>query len=142
MAVNVGQRNVPDTPSNRKCYAVDKCCHLCKHVLIITANTKVLESPHADLAQRIRDLALGAYSCVYVANRVDTKTKDRKKLEMRATNQESALVAKAMKGEISIEKADECYRSWKAHAQHGNSYQLLAKLDEYYNSLKRRAHYA
>jgi len=93
MAVNVGQRNVPDTPSNRKCYAVDKCCHLCKHVLIITANTKVLESPHADLAQRIRDLALGAYSCVYVANRIDTKTKDRKKLEMRATNQESALVA-------------------------------------------------
>lgn len=52
------------------------------------------------------------------------------------------LVAKAMKGEISIEKADECYSSWRAHAQHGNSYQLLAKLDEYYNSLKRRANYA
>ena len=61
MAVNVGQRNVPDTNANRKFDAVDKCQHLCRHVLHLTANSKVLECPHADVAQRVRDLAADAY---------------------------------------------------------------------------------
>jgi len=70
MAVNVGQRNVPDTNANRKFDAVDKCQHLCRHVLHLTANSKVLECPHAE---------------------------------------------------------------------HGNSYQLLENMDEYYRDLKWRA---
>lgn len=49
------------------------------------------------------------------------------------------LVMKVRRGEITIEKADECYNAWRAHAEHGNSHQLLKKLDEYYRDLKWRA---
>lgn len=41
------------------------------------------------------------------------------------------------KGERTREKADACYNSWKAHAEKGNSYRLLKRMDEYYNSLWR-----
>lgn len=91
MAVNVGQRNVPDTNANRKCEAVDKCHHLCRHVLNLTVNSKVLESPHADLAQRIRDLATEAYLLAFAANRIDTRVKDSKKLKERLDGQDLAL---------------------------------------------------
>ncbi len=91
MAVNVGQRNVPDTNANRKSDAVDKCQHLCRHVLNLTANSKVLECPHADVAQRVRDLATDAYLLVFAANRIDTRTKDRKTLAERVENQNVAM---------------------------------------------------
>ena len=34
-------------------------------------------------------------------------------------------------------KADECYKSWKAHAERGNSYKLFERTDKYYNELWR-----
>ena len=40
-----------------------------------------------------------------------------------------------MKGERTKEKIDECYQSWKAHAEKGNSAKLLARMDVYYKSL-------
>ena len=49
------------------------------------------------------------------------------------------LIKKVACGETTIQKADECYTAYKAVVKHGNSHQLLAKLDEYYISLKRRA---
>lgn len=171
MAVNVGQRNVPDTNANRKSDAVDKCQHLCRHVLNLTANSKVLECPHADVAQRVRDLATDAYLLVFAANRIDTRTVSEKKTHITPLSEgfrflgfdyrmtetgkiimtirsDSVkherkklfrLIMKVLRGEISIEKADECYGAWRAHAEHGNSYQLLKKLDEYYRDLKWRA---
>lgn len=45
------------------------------------------------------------------------------------------MVHKAMKGEMTREKVDECYNSWKNHAGKGNSYQLLQRMDAYYQSL-------
>lgn len=38
-------------------------------------------------------------------------------------------------GKMTREKADECYASWKAHANKGNSYKLLERMDEYYANL-------
>ena len=38
-------------------------------------------------------------------------------------------------GKMTREKADECYRSWKAHAENGNSWRLIRKMDRYYMSL-------
>lgn len=38
-------------------------------------------------------------------------------------------------GKMTREKADECYESWKAHARKGNSYNLLKRMDEYYENL-------
>ncbi len=45
------------------------------------------------------------------------------------------LVHKAMKGELTREKVDECYDAWKNHAGKGNSTQLLKRMDKYYASL-------
>lgn len=38
-------------------------------------------------------------------------------------------------GKMTREKADECYKAWKAHANKGNSYNLLKRMDEYYANL-------
>lgn len=48
----------------------------------------------------------------------------------------------AMKGELSEGKLLECYRAWKAHAELGNSYQLLKRMDEYVKSLMEEIHNA
>lgn len=47
------------------------------------------------------------------------------------------MVQKAKRGEggLNRKKIDECYQSWKAHASHGNSYKLLQRMDDYYESL-------
>lgn len=45
------------------------------------------------------------------------------------------LVHKAKRGEITKEKVDFCYKGWKAHAEKGNSYKLLKRMDEYYKNL-------
>lgn len=54
---------------------------------------------------------------------------DRKKLRK--------MVNKALRGEMPREKVDECYNAWKNHAGKGNSYHLLQRMDEYYDSLWR-----
>lgn len=38
-------------------------------------------------------------------------------------------------GFMTKEKSDECYESWKAHAETGNSYDLIASMDKYYHEL-------
>lgn len=47
------------------------------------------------------------------------------------------LVRKAQREEITREKVDQCYESWRAHAKQGNSYQLLKRMDKYYKGLWR-----
>ena len=47
------------------------------------------------------------------------------------------LISKAKRGYITREKVEECYQSWKAHAEHGNSYLLLKILDKYCKELWR-----
>ena len=45
----------------------------------------------------------------------------------------------ATEGKITKAKADECYKSWKANASKGNSYKLIQRMDEYYESLWKEA---
>ncbi|MCD7828890.1 MAG: hypothetical protein LUG58_00445 [Clostridiales bacterium] len=45
------------------------------------------------------------------------------------------MVALAKKGKITKRKVDGCYQSWRAHAQHGNSVNLLKRMDKYYKDL-------
>ncbi len=45
------------------------------------------------------------------------------------------MVAKCKRGEITREKVDECYRSWRAHAAQGTSYTLIRRMDKFYNDL-------
>lgn len=45
------------------------------------------------------------------------------------------LVALAKKGERTRAKVDECYSAWRNHASKGNNYQLVKRMDNYYNNL-------
>ena len=45
------------------------------------------------------------------------------------------LVHKALRGETTKAKVDECYNAWKNHASKGNSYHLLQRMDKYYAEL-------
>ena len=47
------------------------------------------------------------------------------------------LVSKAKRGKITKDKVYECWQSWKAHAEHGNSHLLLERLDRYLDELWR-----
>ena len=49
MAVNVGQRNVPDTPANRQLIACEKAMELCLHTIKICKNKKTY---YKNLAER------------------------------------------------------------------------------------------
>ena len=33
------------------------------------------------------------------------------------------------------QKVNDCYNAWKAHASHGNNYQIIMRMDAYYKSL-------
>lgn len=45
------------------------------------------------------------------------------------------MVAKVKRGEMTKEKVDECFTSWKAHASKGDSYGLIRRMNVYYKSL-------
>ena len=45
------------------------------------------------------------------------------------------LVARSKKGLIPRESVDESYKSWRAHAAKGNSYNLLQRMDRFYKEL-------
>jgi hypothetical protein len=47
------------------------------------------------------------------------------------------LVKLAKKGEVTREKVDECYRSWRANACKGTTYKMVQRMDHYYQSLWR-----
>lgn len=47
------------------------------------------------------------------------------------------LVSLAKRGEITKAKVDECYKSWCANANKGNSYKLIQRMDKFYHSLWR-----
>ena len=38
-------------------------------------------------------------------------------------------------GKMTREKADESYASWKAHAEHGNSFKTIQRMDKYYTTI-------
>lgn len=45
------------------------------------------------------------------------------------------MAHKVEKGEMTLEKFYECYNAWKAHAELGNSYLLIQRMDEYVRKL-------
>lgn len=45
------------------------------------------------------------------------------------------MVHKVNRGEMTKQKVDECYNSWKAHVSKGNHYKLLYRMDKFYEGL-------
>ena len=74
MSVPVGQRNVPDTPSNRTCYAVDACVELALHTTLICKNRNIFKPEYPDTYTIAVDLAINAMMEVKRANRINVGT--------------------------------------------------------------------
>ena len=49
MSVNAGMRNVPDTPSNRQCNAVESALALCLHTIKICSNRNIFTVEYIDI---------------------------------------------------------------------------------------------
>ena len=135
MAVNVGQRNVPDTPANRQLEACQKAMDLALHTIKICNNKNIFKVEYQEaLTNDIIKCAKDIYVFSWNGNNIYV-TKNNGRWEQREKLQR--LVSLAKRGEITKAKVDECYKSWKANASKGNSYKLIQRMDEYYNNLWR-----
>ena len=90
MAVPVGQRNVPDTPSNQICYAVDACVELALHTTMICKNRNIFIPEYPETYTIAVDLALNAMMEVKRANRINVGTSHKLKTE-RLEHQQNAI---------------------------------------------------
>ena len=71
MAVNVGQRNVPDTPANRQCEACDKAMELALHTIKICSNKKIFTVEYQEaLTDDIIKCAKNIYTYAWNGNNV------------------------------------------------------------------------
>ena len=71
MAVNVGQRNVPDTPSNRQLIACEKAMELCLHTIKICKNKKIFVVEYQEaLTDDIIRCAKDIYTLTWNGNNV------------------------------------------------------------------------
>ena len=89
MAVNVGQRQVPDTASTARCYAVDATLDLAEHTLKNCRNKKhFLPEDEERLTIKIVNAAVNAYKYAFKANKIRVTTikdwNDREKLQLAA----------------------------------------------------------
>ena len=50
---------------------------------------------------------------------------------------ETALILRelASRGELTRAQVDDCFRAWIAHAEHGNSFKLIQRMNKFYKSL-------
>ena len=71
MSVNVGQRNVPDTPSNRQLGACQKALDLALHTIKICSNENIFDVKYRlSLTDSIIDCAKQIYLDVWTGNNI------------------------------------------------------------------------
>ena len=98
MAVNVGQRNVPDTPANRQLEAAQKALDLAIHTIKICGNEKIFDPKYQDaLTDSIIICAKRIYLDVWNGNNVYVKPdngrwKERERYQLDAMTQCSELI--------------------------------------------------
>lgn len=99
MAVNVGQRNVPDTPGNRQLDACQKAMDLAIHTIKITSNQKIFKPEfQGALTNEIISTAKNVYTSAWSANNVyvtkeNKRWKERERLQYEAVRKCNELVA-------------------------------------------------
>ena len=126
MSVNVGQRNIPDTPQTKQCYAVDACMEFALHTQKICKNHKIFTDDYKELRDKIIDTAINSNIASYDANKIkaisQSEKEKRLKLQIAAINSCISMMG---------------FISWKSFASEGNSKKLLQRMDKYYKSLWR-----
>lgn len=97
MAVNAGQRNVPDTPANTMFYAVDKARELATYTIQICSNTNVFNPKYAFITQKIINVAMSIYENSWTANNIIVNNADdwliRRKFQKTSIAKCNALLA-------------------------------------------------
>lgn len=106
MAVNVGQRNVPDTPANRQLDACQKALDLALHTIKICSNGKVFAPEYwdaitSDIIKCAKNIYVYAWNAnnTYVTQKDASKWPQREKLQLAAISSCSELL-----GMINIAK--------------------------------------
>lgn len=90
MSVPVGQRNVPDTPSNQSCYAVDACVELALHTTMICKNRNIFIPEYPETYTIAVDLVINIMMEVRRANKIEVGTNHELKVK-RLEHQENAI---------------------------------------------------
>ena len=101
MSVNVVMRNVPDTPSNERCLAVESALNLCLHTIKICKNRNIFTVEYIDIVSLATQYSIDVYTCVFTANNIrvtDGKSKE-KRLEY---EKESLYILNSLLGIIEI----------------------------------------
>lgn len=99
MAVNVGQRNVSDTPANQQLEAIDLALELVLHTLKITRNKNIFTDEYKDLTGDIIQCAKDIYIYAWDANgeyvRADHKDRwpERNRKQLKAISRCNRLFA-------------------------------------------------
>jgi len=99
MAVNVGQRNVADTPGNRALYACDEARRLAIHTIKICNNQNIfLPEYQSALTNRIIALAVDIFTNAYGANNIlvnkePARWHERHRMQELAVNECNRLLA-------------------------------------------------
>ena len=114
-----------------------KTIELADYTTSICSNEKNFPKRHRwTVTSKIVDVSLeimgdvNEANSIYVSSKVDyeenVKKRKRKLRKFKKLTDE---------GKMTKEKVDECYESWKTHAEKGNSYNLIKRMDEYYENL-------
>ena len=99
MAVNVGQRNVPDTPANRQLEACQKAMDLAVHTIQICKNKNIFTEEYQDaLTNDIIKCAKDIYVYAWDANNIyvtpdNGRWETRKRMQLIAINKCNELLA-------------------------------------------------
>ena len=76
---------------------------------------------------------LGFHTYITPTGKIIKKVRRKSKINMK---RRLRLFVKLLeKGKITLEKIEECYKCWRAHVKHGNTYLLRQKLDEMFKKL-------
>lgn len=91
MAVNVGQRNVPNTPQYRGLKANELALNLSIHTIKITSNPKVFDDKYQKIIDKIVDCAVNIQMSSWTANNIRVGDDHEKKV-MRLKYQTKAII--------------------------------------------------
>ena len=98
MAVNVGQRNVPDTPANRQLEVAEKALALAIHTIKICENDKIFDPKYRmSLTDNVIDCAKRIYLDVWNGNNVyvrpdNGRWQERERYQLHAMAQCSEMI--------------------------------------------------
>lgn len=144
--------SVPENSRTKsKLEACVKAHDLCCYTLQITSNEKVFTPQfQRSLTDRIVAVAIAIHTDCWTANNIYVRTEDdvreRRRLQEEAARLCNVLlsmidIAKPLfhlaskRGKLPKSKVDESYTAWRNHANKGDCFRCIRRMDAYYKSL-------